>query len=131
MRATSWPPVRNGWSWCARSARRTTPRRPPRSCGASWTRRSGGLGKRSRKQRAPRPAPAPKPPSRSEIRNAEARAALEPLAPGERPLAVTIGAVVTFVAATVNLGFYIAGEKIQGERPALAGILFFTGLMYA
>jgi hypothetical protein len=91
------------------------------------------LGKRSRKQRAPRPAPAPaapKPPSRSEARNAEARAALKPLEPGERPLAVTIGAVVTFIAATVNVGFYIGGQKIQGERPALAGILFFTGLMY-
>ena len=90
------------------------------------------MGKRSRKQRAPRPkpAPAPKPPSRSEIRNEEARAALKPLEPGERPRAVTVGAVVTFIAATVNLGFYIAGEKIQGQRPALVGILFFTGLMY-
>jgi hypothetical protein len=89
------------------------------------------LGKRSRKQRAPKPKPVPKPPSRSEVRNEEARAALRPLEPGERPLAVTIGAVVTFIAATVNLGFYIAGEKIQGTRPALVGILFFTGLMYA
>jgi hypothetical protein len=92
------------------------------------------LGKRSRKQRAPRPAPAaavPKPPSRSEIRNAEARAALKPLEPGERPLAVTIGAAVTFLAATVNIVLYIGGEKIQGTRPALGGILFFTALMYA
>jgi hypothetical protein len=102
---------------------------------ASWTPGSEWLGKRSRKQRAPRPAPAPaaapKPPSRSEIRNENARAALEPLAPGERPLAVTIGAVLTFLAATVNIAFYIAGEKIQGQRPAFAGILFFTLLMYA
>jgi multisubunit Na+/H+ antiporter MnhC subunit len=92
------------------------------------------LGKRSRKQRAPRPAPAavaPKPPSRSELRNAEARAALEPLTPGERPRAVTIGAGLTFIAATVNIVLYAAGEKIQGTRPALAGILFFTALMYA
>jgi hypothetical protein len=95
------------------------------------------LGKRSRKQRAPKPRPAPaapaspKPPSRTEMRNAEARAALEPLAPGERPKAVTIGAVVTFIAATINLVFYLAGEKIQGQRPAFAGIIFFTLLMYA
>jgi hypothetical protein len=95
------------------------------------------LGKRSRKQRAPKPRPAsataaaPKPPSRSEVRNAEARAALKPLTPGERPLAVTIGAVVTAIAATVNLGFYIAGAKIQDTRPAVTGIVFFTGLMYA
>jgi hypothetical protein len=92
------------------------------------------LGKRSRKQRAPRPAAAaaaPKPPSRSEIRNAEARANLKPLAPGERPVAVTIGAVLTFIAASVNIVFYATGEKIQGTRPALGGILFFTALMYA
>jgi hypothetical protein len=75
--------------------------------------------------------PAPKPPSRSEVRNAEARAALEPLAPGERPRAVTIGAVVTFIAATINIVSYAAGEKIQGQRPAFLGILFFTVLMYA
>jgi hypothetical protein len=94
------------------------------------------LGRRSRKQRAPRraaasAAPAPKPPSRSEVRNEQARAALEPLAPGERPLAVTIGAVLTAIVATVNIGFYLAGEKIQGQRPAFVGILFFTALMYA
>src|SRR4051812_44462353 len=132
-RATWSTPAPSAWWWCARSA--TQPTRPPRppTCAASWTLRSGWLGKRSRKQRAPKPkpAPAPKPPSRSEIKNAEARAALKPLGPGERPLAVTIGAVVTFLAATVNLGYYIAGQKIHGERPALVGILFFTGLMYA
>ena len=92
------------------------------------------MGKRSRKQRAPRPAPAaaaPKPPSRSEVRNAEARANLKPLEPGERPLAVTIGAVVTVITATVNIALYAAGEKIQGTRPAIVGILFFTALMYA
>jgi hypothetical protein len=92
------------------------------------------LGKRSRKQREPRPAPAavaPKPPSRSEIRNADARANLKPLEPGERPRAVTIGAVLTCIAATVNIVLYGAGEKIQGTRPALGGILFFTVLMYA
>ena len=44
---------------------------------------------------------------------------------------MTIGAVLTFVAASVNIVLYAAGEKIQGTRPALAGILFFTALMYA
>jgi hypothetical protein len=91
------------------------------------------LGKRSRKQRAPvaKPAPAaPKPPSRSEIRNAEARAALEPLAPGERPLAVVVGAAVTVISATLNLVLYLAGRDIQGTRPSAIGIILFTGLMY-
>jgi hypothetical protein len=104
------------------------------------------LGKRSRKQRAPsrpqpaaasaakpQPAtpPAPKPPSRTELRNEAARARLEPLAPGERPLAVTIGAVVTLLAAVANLVAYIAGQKIQGQRPAAGGIIAFTILMLA
>jgi hypothetical protein len=95
------------------------------------------LGKRSRKQRSPAPARAvpqpasPKPPSRSEVKNEAARAQLRPLEPGERPRAVTIGAVLTALAATVNVGFYLAGEKIQGQRPAVVGIIFFTALMYA
>jgi hypothetical protein len=78
----------------------------------------------------PQPA-SPKPPSRSEVKNEAARAQLRPLEPGERPLAVTIGAVLTALAATVNVGFYLAGEKIQGQRPAVVGIVFFTALMYA
>jgi hypothetical protein len=69
--------------------------------------------------------------SRSEQKNAEARAKLVPLAPGERPLAVTIGAVITAIAATVNFVLYLGGQEIQGGRPALAGMIGFTGLMYA
>jgi hypothetical protein len=90
------------------------------------------LGKRSRKQRAPAPKPAaaPRPPSRSELKNAAVRAELKPLEPGERPLAVKIGAVVTAIAATANLALYVAGQEIQGQRPALVGILLFTALMY-
>jgi hypothetical protein len=67
--------------------------------------------------------------SRSELKNAEARANLKPLAPGERPLAVAIGAIVTTVAAAANLILYLGGQEIQGQRPALAGIIGFTGLM--
>jgi hypothetical protein len=92
------------------------------------------LGKRSRKQRAAAPAsrrpPAPKPPSRSEQKNAAVRAQLKPLDPGERPLAVTIGAVVTALTAVANLISYLAGEKIQGQRPAAGGIIAFTLLMF-
>jgi hypothetical protein len=93
------------------------------------------LGKRSRKRRTPQrtaaaPSAAVKPPSRSEIRNEEARRALEPLGPGERPRAVTIGAVLTAFVATLNLVLYLAGGKIQGQRPAAAGIISFTALMY-
>lgn len=69
--------------------------------------------------------------SRTEAKNAAARAALEPLADGERPRAVTVGAIVALLLGLVNLGFYLAGGEIGGERPALAGVLSYTGLMFA
>jgi hypothetical protein len=77
------------------------------------------------------PTPRPSRESRSEAKNAAVRAQLEPLEPGERPLAVTIGAIVALVLAAVNLIYYVAGAKIEGGRPALLGILAFTGLMFA
>ena len=52
--------------------------------------------------------------SRSRAKDEEARAALKPLRPGERPVAVTVGAVAAAVLAIANLvalGFgYNAGE---------------------
>jgi hypothetical protein len=104
------------------------------------------VGRRSRKRAstatAARPQPAarkprpeaeveaePKPPSRSEIKNAEARAKLEPLEPGERPLAVTIGAIATVGVIVANLVVYFAGVEVRGDRPAFVGFLAFCGLM--
>lgn len=55
--------------------------------------------------------------SRSEIRNERAREALEPLAEGERPLVVTIGAVISALIALITLGAWIAGAEVDGERP--------------
>jgi hypothetical protein len=69
-----------------------------------------------------RPAPAPKPPSRSELRNEEARAALEPLVAGERPAAVTVAAIVAAALAIGNLAAYAAGFKIEGTRPQFASV---------
>ena len=64
--------------------------------------------------------------ARSEQRNAEARARLTPLAPGERPVAVTIGAVVAVALAVANVGAYLAGAKIGGHRPAAPQIVAFS-----
>ena len=99
------------------------------------------MGKRSRKRRsepsvvakpaATRPAARPPRASRSEAKNAAVRAQLEPLGPGERPLAVTIGAIVALVVGAVNLTYYISGAEIGGKRPALLGMLAFTALMLA
>jgi hypothetical protein len=67
----------------------------------------------------------------SEERNAAVRADLEPLAEGERPAAVTVGAIVAFMLAAANLVAYVAGMKIDGERPAIAGIIVYEGLLLA
>jgi hypothetical protein len=96
------------------------------------------VGKRSRKQRPPareapaRTPPAPEPrPSRSEAKNAAARERLEPLAAGERPLAVTIGAFATLALIVANVVVYVAGVKVRGDRPAFLGFLAFCVLMGA
>lgn len=73
---------------------------------------------------------APKPPSRSELRNAELRERLQPLAPGERPTAVTVGAIVAAVlAATVVIG-YASGARV-GEEGTLASALVLAAILLA
>lgn len=60
--------------------------------------------------------------ARAEQRNQEAREALEPLAAGERPTVVTIGAVVSALIALSILGGYLAGVKVNGEVPKFAQV---------
>jgi hypothetical protein len=84
-----------------------------------------GSRKRKRKQR---PAPSAQPGvSRTEARNIAAREALEPLAPGERPLPVTIGAVVAVALVVVQIPLYFVWDG--DERPALPSFAFFCVLM--
>jgi hypothetical protein len=61
--------------------------------------------------------------ARAEQRNREAREALEPLAEGERPLVVTVGAVVSALIAVSILAGYLAGTEVSGEKPRLAQAL--------
>jgi hypothetical protein len=61
--------------------------------------------------------------ARAEERNREAREELEPLAEGERPLVVTIGAVVAALVAISILAGYLAGVKVEGEKPHFAQVL--------
>jgi hypothetical protein len=61
--------------------------------------------------------------AKAEVRNQEAREALEPLAEGERPLVVTIGALVAALVALSILGGYLSGVKVNGEEPRLAQVL--------
>ena len=80
---------------------------------------------------APSRGSTPKPPSRSELKNAEARANLVPLREGERPTAVTVAAVVAAGLLVANLVLAIGGYEIEGEKPALPGVLVFTFLLGA
>jgi hypothetical protein len=75
----------------------------------------------ARPARAAKPAPAPRA-SRSEAKNAAVRAQLEPLDPGERPGAVTVGAIVATVLAVGNVVLYAAGVKVGGQKPTVSGI---------
>jgi len=61
--------------------------------------------------------------AKAEVRNREAREALEPLADGERPLAVTIGAVLSGLLAISILAGYLAGVEVDGDKPRLAQVL--------
>ena len=56
--------------------------------------------------------------SRSEAKNAAARARLEPLREGERPLPVTIGATVLAALSTANLVWFATGAEIGGSHDA-------------
>jgi hypothetical protein len=88
------------------------------------------VGRRSRKARPSEAAPR-EPRLRGEAANEAVRAQLEPLAEGERPTAVTVAALVALVIGLTNLGLFIGGVEVRGERPNAAGTLSFCGLMLA
>ena len=90
------------------------------------------MGKRSRKRSArPAPAPQPKKPSRSEMKDAEARAALVPLREGERPRAVTVAAIVAAVLAVANAVPYFADIEIANQEPQVGVLMFSLVLLIA
>jgi cation transport ATPase len=71
---------------------------------------------------------------RSEERNADARAKLKPLAQGERPTAVTIGAVIAAVLAlvlTVSAILAVAGVEVSGEAPDALPLVVFAIVLWA
>jgi hypothetical protein len=77
--------------------------------------------------------PAPRGYARSRAKNEAARAALTPLAPGERPTAVTVGAIVAALLAAANLIAVVAGwdgaAGSDDRARAIAGSLLVTGLL--
>jgi uncharacterized membrane protein YdbT with pleckstrin-like domain len=72
--------------------------------------------------------------ARSEARNQEAREKLEPLEPDERPLVVTVGAVISAAIAVFTIVGYLAGVEVtqvgsdgiaqgEGEAPLFSVIV--------
>ena len=83
--------------------------------------------KHKRKQRGAAGPPKANPMTRgyakAEQRNQEAREALEPLAEGERPTVVTVGAVVAaLISLSIVIG-YAAGVEVNNEVPRLPQVI--------
>jgi hypothetical protein len=84
--------------------------------------------------------------ARGRERDAAARAALEPLAPGERPRAVTLGALLAALLGAANVTLLLAGWEVRGgddqslfvfgqeltaRAQQVGGALLFAGLLLA
>jgi hypothetical protein len=67
--------------------------------------------------------------ARGRERDEALRARLEPLEPGERPLAVTIAAILAAVLGLANVVLLVAGYEIEDGGQSAAGALIFAGLM--
>ena len=68
--------------------------------------------------------------ARGRERDAAARAALVPLAPGERPPAIKVAVGLATALAVANVALMAAGYEVDGKRP-VAGALIFAGIMLA
>jgi len=75
------------------------------------------LAQRSPEERREPAAPRPDRYARSRERDAAARAALAPLAPGERPRSLTIAALLAALLAAANVALLAAGWEIEGGAP--------------
>jgi hypothetical protein len=82
------------------------------------------LGKRSRK---PRPRPAAY--AKAEAKNQAVRDALLPLEEGERPRAVTVGAIIAVVLVVVQIPLFLTWDG--DKRPSPLSFVAFLALMVA
>lgn len=92
------------------------------------------MGQRSRKRgrREKAPVVARPPASRSEGRNEAVRAALVPLAPGERPWAIRIAALVAALTGGVQVALFAFDVKLKvaGTHAAAGQTIGFGALMF-
>jgi hypothetical protein len=61
--------------------------------------------------------------ARAEQRNREVRENLDPLAEGERPLVVTIGAAISALVCLSILAGYLVGLEVDGDKPRFVQVL--------
>lgn len=69
--------------------------------------------------------------ARGEAKNAEARAALTPLAPGERPRAVTVAAIAALLLAVSNLIAFLAAGDDGGpaDGQPVGQLVLYSGVL--
>ena len=69
---------------------------------------------------------------RSARRDAAVRATLEPLAPGERPWPIVVGAILAALAGGVQLVLFLAGVKLKvaGTHAAAGSTIVFAVVMF-
>jgi hypothetical protein len=115
-------------------------------CGKHWT--GSTLARHARKRREGAPASRPPRPgaarehatssretmargyARAREKDEEARAALVPLAPGERPWPIALSAILAALFAVANVVLVTVGYEVDGRRP-IAGGLEFAAVMLA
>jgi hypothetical protein len=89
--------------------------------------------KRDRKRRRTHPRaaapPAPAPPAPKPSKDDIARERLVPLEQGERPLVVTIAAVITTGMAISTLVLFAIGVEVQGSEARAPGTIVYAALM--
>jgi hypothetical protein len=104
----------------------------PAQAGPPERRKRKSRGASPAEDQAPRPDPRERMRrgyAKAEVKNEEARAALEPLAEGQRPRVVTIGALVSAVIAISIVVGYVSGVKVNGETPKFAQVAAPTLIM--
>jgi hypothetical protein len=67
--------------------------------------------------------------TRSQRRDAEVRAGLTPIGPGERPGAIVAGAIISLLVGAGQLVAFLAGLKIHGKAPAAGGTVLLSVLL--
>jgi len=69
--------------------------------------------------------------ARGRERDEAARAALVPLAPGERPWPIVVSAVLAALIAVANVVLLLAGWEVDGKRPIASGLVFAAVMLAA